>query len=675
MILKTKDHYIAFFRQNGFNAFPIPQHQKVADKRYDASRTSPNQIILPNENYGIIPIVGAGTAIVDFDDKVRYRRFAQDMIAHGSMVIESPHGWHLPVKGLSGQIQKTELHDYAVQEEKIIEIQGDKHYCVGAESEVLDPETKLIVKYINRGTDKIFDAKGSDFHFFVDKICVECKVATKKKDNRMWYLRLRERFLKGEIPLKGTSNDYFHQAALQCNTNGLSKEDAVAKIESVYHKWSIDDSFSGRPWNNILNKIEEVYANDQKVHEGRPKKDKIDKPSIALKLLKSRKLYSNVQTHEVFENQSGFLELINHSLKKELYIDYPELTKEDNNDILFKLESGASPMPETNRQLIVFKNGVYDIKNRKIIESNEIADMGFKNYNYLENTTENFPTEFHKIMYDNVPKEQHKRINAGLKAIFSNQLDPKISIIHGMSGVGKSTPLTILVNLLGDYAMTVELKQFLADKFISAKIFGKHLLVFQDLPKEWKDFTVLKTVTGEQRKTERGFMQDSITFENKVKIWASGNYLAIIPDEEKDAMYTRRLSLINNVKTEAYKEDPTLTKRIVETEGEKIISWIINLQEDECEYESRDVLSKEWERIASPEIIYLEQHWQLSDEENDTSVMRLVNDCRDKTHVNVSIQQMLRSLKVMGYVVRNNIIKNITMKETRQRLPPRGLDE
>jgi len=332
-------------------------------------------------------------------------------------------------------------------------------------------------------------------------------------------------------------------------------------------------------------------------------------------------------------------------------------------------------MPVTNRNLIVFKNGIYDQIVKRLVESDDIADMGFKNYNYLEDSEDNFPTEFYNVMFANVLSDQHPRIKAGLRAIFSNQLDPKISIIHGMSGIGKSTALAILTEILGDYALTVELKQFLADKFISAKIFGKHLLVFQDLPKEWKDFTVLKTITGEPRKTERGFMQDSITFENKVKIWATGNYLAIIPDEEKDAMYTRRLSLINNIRTEAYKEDPTLIKKIVEKEAEKIISWIINLPDTECKYEDKSTLAKEWERIASPEIIYLESHWQLADEEGDTSVMKIVNDCRDKTHIAISIQQMLRSLKVLGYVVRNNIIKNIEVKEQRHLLVKGSLDE
>lgn len=664
----TNEYMITVFRSNGFNCFPIPKETKIADFRYKASRTIPNQEILPEENYGIIPSADTGTAIVDFDNKARFRKFLHYMIDLGVMVIETPHGWHLPIIGISGIVTKTELFDYGIQTKKIIEIQGKDHYCVGVGSKVLDPDTNLIVEYFNRGTNKIYDVKGKDFNELIDDICKQCGVQPRVRDSRSSYKSFRDQFMKGEIPTKGTSNDYYHQAALVCNTEGLTEVETIERIRPIYDSWTQSKQFSGRTWNNILAKINDVYSHNQKLTEGgRGKKADggMDRAGVAQTLFSERRFFSEIDLNELYENKNGFLERITHSLRRELILTYQAMTKEDYNDIIFKLVSMAPPIPETNRNLIVFKNGVYDHREKRLIETEEIADMGFKDFDYLEPSQDNFPTRFYKIMYENVPKDQYKRINAGLKAIFSNQLDPKISIIHGMSGVGKSTALAILNELLSDYSLTVELKQFLTDHFISAKIIGKHLLIFQDLPKEWKDFTILKTLTGEPKKTERGFMQDTITFENKVKIWATGNYLAIIPDEEKDAMYSRRLSLINNIRTEAYKEDPTLVKKIIEKEGEKIISWIVNLPNSECQYEDKQTLSKEWERIASPEIIYLEKYWQLSDEENDTSVMKIVNDCRDKTHINVSIEQMLKSLRRLGYVVRNNIIKNMAIKTIR----------
>lgn len=676
MSIELKNHFIEFFRTNGFNCFPIPEKSKIADFRYKAANTTPNQAITEHENYGIIPYAN-GTAIIDFDNKERYRKFCEAMIGKGYMIIESPHGWHMPVIGLSGIVTKTELFNYEVQPMKIVEIQGPDHYCVGAGSIILgdkkDGEDGMILEYKNVGTEKIWDAKGMNFNQFLDELCKQCNLVGKKRSARSSYQYMRERFNNGEIPTKGTSNDYFHQAAMQCNTDGLTREEAMDKIQVVWHKWSASDSFSGRSWDNIISKINDVYDNNQRVDRGRPKKEveeSVDRTEIAQAMIERRKLFSNVETHEIFENVNGFLEKINDTLKRELQTVYPQMEQSDYMSILFKLEGLAGQMPETNKNLIVFKNGTFDKKIKTTIETNELADMGFKNYDYLLPTKENEPTEFIRIMFSNVPKHEHPRIKAGLRAIFESYLDPKISVIYGNSGVGKSSPLTILTEILGpQYALTVELGQFLSDKFIKAKIVGMRLLVFQDLPKDWKDFTVLKTVTGEPRKTERGFMKDSVTFDNKLKIWGSCNYLAKIPDEEKDAMYTRRLSLIHNTRTAAYSEDPTFTERIVRDEGEKIVSWILNIPDSECKYEDKQTVKKEWERIASPEIGYLEEFWELSDHENEVGVMHLIKDFQSKYNETVSIEQMIKSLKAQGYVVKFNIIKNIQAKPQKQKGP------
>ena len=76
------------------------------------------------------------------------------------------------------------------------------------------------------------------------------------------------------------------------------------------------------------------------------------------------------------------------SLKSDLYAKFPELTKADYDDILFKLESGAEDTPETNLDLYVFKNGVLDKRVGTTIETDELADMGFPEYDYLDKTEE-----------------------------------------------------------------------------------------------------------------------------------------------------------------------------------------------------------------------------------------------------------------------------------------------
>jgi phage/plasmid-associated DNA primase len=662
--IKDKQYYIDLFRRNGFNCFPIPQNQKVADARYKASRTVREQPIRDEENYGIIPIKGNGNCIIDLDDKERYRNFAELVCKEGYVVCETGRGWHIPVIGVSGLVQKTELYDYGYQpNEKIIEIQGPDHYCVGIKSEIFHEKLQVQVRYENvGGEEKIWDINGRDFHRLVDNICESCNVESRRKSNRSSTKYLRDRFLQGRPPKKGSSNDYFFQAAIQCNTDNLTEGEAVEKIRNVYEKWVMSDSFSQRPFSNIETKIREVYEKNMTLREGRPAKNdqRVDRREIAQNLISQRKIYSNAQTHEIFEDRNGFLQKLNYCLKKELQKVHPEMERSDYEDILFKLEGLAPDMPPTNKDLIVFRNGKYDKKTGCLVETDDLADMGFENFDYLPKNEENKPKEFMKILYGNVPKYQHPRINAGLRSIFNSRVDSKISIIYGNSGTGKSTPLVILVMLLGDeYGFTVELNQFLNDRATRAKIIGKRLLVFQDLPKEWKDFTTLKTITGELRKSERGFHQDEVQFDNKLKIWASGNYLAEIPQDEKDAMYTRRLSLIHNTRTIPYEENSEFVDDIISKEGEKIVSWIVNLADEQCQYEDKDAVQKEWEGIASPEIDYLQKHYQNSVVESNKAVMVLVKECKKATGGNITLSQMLKSLRGLGYVIRNNIVTNI----------------
>ena len=662
--MTTKEQYIALFRKHGYNCFPIPSNQKIADRRYDANRTTQNQPITEAENYGVIPLLGKGNAIIDFDDKERYRNYAERMIDQGYMVIETGMGWHIPVIGLTGNIKKIELFDYKYQPtKKIIEIQSPKQYCVGVGSIILHDKLEKIIVYENKGSLKLYDVKGNDYTNFVDELCKQVKVEGKKKSSASSYQHLRDQFSKGETPKKGQSNDYFHEASKVCNTEGLSKPDAIEKIREVYDKWSTTDNFSDRPFSHILTKIDEVYEKNLTVSKGRPKKtddNSIDRTGIAKAILETRQLYSDVETHDIFENKNGFLERINNTLKKELYEENKEIERADQDSILFKLESGANEMPETDKDLVVFKNAKFSTKKSKTIKTDKIADMGFREYDYLDKSKKNEPKKFLKVLFDNVPKYQHPRIKAGLKAIFNGRNDSRISIIYGQSGMGKSTPMDILCSVLGrEYAYPVELSDFLNDRATQANVKGKRLLYFQDIPEEWKEFTKLKVLTGEHNINIRGFQKDNDVAENKLKIWASANYLPEIKESEKNAMYTRRLSLIQNTRLEPYPEDSGFAERIANDEGEKIISWILNIPDKDCKYEDAKSLKSEWEGVASPELEYLDKHYRASVDETKKPLMTIIKHCREVTGINVTLTQMTKTMKSLGYVIKNNVVMNL----------------
>lgn len=660
-----KNKFIELLRNNGFNCFPMDKSkEKSADSRYDANRTAQNQPIQDNENYGYIPIKGKGTLIIDFDNKEQYRKFAEENIAKGHMVIETGNGWHIPVKGINGEVSKVELFDYNNQDTKIIEIQGPKHFCLGPESVIFHKKLNKEVTYKNVGSDNIWDAEGIDFHNFIDKLCRDCNVKGKQPNNTSSTKNLREKFSKGIPPATGQSNLYFFEAAKVCNSEGLTIEQAEERIKKIYDQWRNTNDFSDRPWDNIQTKINEVYSKDLKVSIGRPQgitnQGRINRTNIAQTILEQRKIYSVPATNSIYEDIGGFLVLINERLQKQLQLMYPELEEADFKSIIFKLVGLGKDIPTTDKNLVVFKNGIFDRKQRTIIESENLADMGFTHYNYLLPTPENIPHKFIEVMFSNVPEDQHARIKKALKSALSRFQDPTISVTYGLSGVGKGAGLQILAGAMGDYALIVDLNQFLKDSFIRAKIENKSLLVITDMPRDWKDFDLIKIMTGELRKTERGFHKDSKIVENMLKFWGTANYLPIIPEEEKNAMFSRRLSLIHNTKKLPYEYDEEFIDLIIREEGEKIISWILNLSDEECKYETPEQVQTNWEGIASPEISYMKNHYEMLEE--DTSgvmIIEIINGIKKEKGITLDLQLLTKSLRSQGFVVRNNKIFNV----------------
>lgn len=683
MEVSKKQFYIELFRKHKFNCFPIPiysddtpnQKKKAADNRYKAQgQTKPDQIISEDENYGVLPTKEGKNCLIDLDDKERYRKFAENMIKDGYMVIETPNGWHVPVIGLGNYATKIELFDYSVKKEKIIEIQGWLHYVIGAGSSIVDKETKKVLKYVNRGSDKIWDAKGISYDDFVDAICKNCDVELPKLSNTSSYRHFREQFRNGKVPTEGQSNNFYHEAARQCLRDELTRDEAIEKIQKNYEKWKLSEFYSGRSWSNVEYKINEVYDNPDKfkIQVGHPKGSgsSIDRTKIATELIESREFYSDKVTHEIFENKDGFLEKINHTLKTELVEQYGELEKSDYDSILFKMESLAANLPKTNKDLIVFPNGVFDITKRCIVETDEIADMGFRDYQYLKPTKENEPTEFLKFFKD-YSKHEHPRLKMALRSIFSGHLDSRISTILGLSRVGKTTLISIVCKIMGDeYAMSVELETFLKDRATQSKIKGKRVVVFQDLSDQWEDFAKLKILTGESSLMIREFGKEANQNPNKVKFFVTGNMIPSIKESQKDSMYSARLSLIHNIRTEKYEENERFEDNIIESEGEKILSWIINLPDSECQYEDSATVRLEWEKAANPEVEWLKIKYEPStDFENKKTVVSVIDTFKEETGIKRDAEQFTESMLKLGYVIHYGVIKNIV-----GRTPPKLKD-
>jgi len=659
-----KNCLIDFFRKNGFNCFPIKPLTKIADWRYNAANTKLNQSIEESENYGIIAIEGSGSLIIDLDNKERFRTFAENMIKEGYTVIETGKGWHVFVTGLKDVGDKIELYDHKIQEEKIVEIQTNKHYVIGAESIIIhDKLDNQYVRYCNIGSEKIWDAKEMDYYSFIDELCINLEVEKEKTYSKEMHFKMRNRFKNNLPPTKSTSNKYFFEAARVCLEEGNSIQEATARIKKVYDIWTESPTFSNRPWSDNERTIQNVYEKQLRVVKGRPKKkesESLNRTDIAKSILEDRKIFSDVDTEEIFENKDGFLEIINGTLRKELQRKYPHMSKPDYNEIISKIVGLSPDMPERNKDLKVFRNGIYSHKACKTIVSDDLAYMGFKDYDYIENAN---PEKFKKILFDNVDELEEPRIKAMLRSALLPWFDSKISVIFGKSGAGKSTVMTILGTLLGQYALFADLDKLLNDRFMTAKIKGRTLLVMQELPSIFKDFTLIKRITGEKKVSERGFHQDVEEFENTLKIVATTNYLFKIPENEKNNMYTRRLSLIQKgIPEKPYPENPKFDEEIIKEEGSEILSWILQLTDEECEYEKPNVIKDDWENISNPETKWLNSHYTYHKDEGTPLHQLLIQFKKENKDVDCTAKAMKQVVEEEGYSIWKGEVRGLVKK-------------
>ena len=90
--------------------------------------------------------------------------------------------------------------------------------------------------------------------------------------------------------MKGSSNDYFFQAAIQSYADNLTEGEAVKKIRNVDDKGVLADSFSQMPFSNLEAKIREGYEKTITLREGRPAKNdlRVDRREIAQNLVSQR---------------------------------------------------------------------------------------------------------------------------------------------------------------------------------------------------------------------------------------------------------------------------------------------------------------------------------------------------------------------------------------------------
>lgn len=645
-------NYSDFLRSNGFKVFPLKKNSKEAGPEWKGEDTLTDYTI--SGNYGYSPVLNSGTAILDLDDKERFREFATQ-VATKYLVVETGNGWHIPIRGITGTVSKTELWDSnetaTEKDNKVLEIQGPKHYCVGPGSRIYHDKLGKDVEYVNVGTDVICDYEGKAFTDIIESLCAKFGLIGKKRSSRM-NSELRDKAHHGEIPGRGQSNDYPYQAGLQFRIDNMNYDDASRVLKDIYDKWTVSPQYSGRPWSNWEDQLKRAYEAESLPVQGRPKKDREEEKDIAVRILENNtNIYSDPETRKLFITENGFLQDITISMEARLTRE--ELTDiGQTNQVMHFLIGLAPNVPEICDERIRFKNGTFDTVDNTFKEDDDtICRIGYPDYNYNASAE---PKRFMELILNQIKKESRYNLAAWLCKVPTASKEIRMAILYGKPGTGKTALAETLEFVMGEFGHAVTMTDFFQDRASQAKIIGKTLLYFQDTPKKWADIDRLKQITGETRLTVRGMYEESKVIKNMLSIVMSTNNLAKITSDDEGPMFDR-LTLIQfeDRKIRGTAEDEEDFASIVaKKEGEDIISYCLNLRKLDFKFDESEVTKNQWKEISNPEIRMLKDTFHYDKDDPGMSIHNVLEIMHMKyEEVEFDIKSLKKALSELGYTI------------------------
>jgi putative DNA primase/helicase len=267
---------------------------------------------------------------------------------------------------------------------------------------------------------------------------------------------------------------------------------------------------------------------------------------------------------------------------------------------LFQLEAIRDFKTVTGK--ICFKNGVLDLKTRKLSpHSPEYGFISALPFNWEPNSPE--PKPVIDWMRSAVGHDdQVEVLRAFLNAIIVGRSDlQRFLEITGFGGSGKGTFTRLCVAMVGNSSiLSTDLKQLETNRFETAKIFGKKLVLIADAEKWGGDVSVLKSITG----------QDPVRFEEKNKqageSFTYGGMVLIVANQHttstdySSGIQRRRIPMaFDNVV-------PAEKRRDLEAEFEPLLPavarWALSMSDDDVTGYLRDTSS----RVRSLEAFRLE---------------------------------------------------------------------
>ncbi|MCB8817374.1 phage/plasmid primase, P4 family [Desulfosporosinus shakirovi] len=151
----------------------------------------------------------------------------------------------------------------------------------------------------------------------------------------------------------------------------------------------------------------------------------------------------------------------------------------------------------------------------------------------------------------------------------------KAVILYGPGRTGKSTFIRVIESIIGENNVSNIAWQDLSDRFRPARLFGKLLNTFADLPdKALKDVGNFKTLIGEDRTTAENKNVNAFEFRNRARFLFSANHLPQNSGDSGESFYSRLTILPFENRIDRDEMDTHLTEKLIE-EKDGIFLWAI----------------------------------------------------------------------------------------------------
>lgn len=250
---------------------------------------------------------------------------------------------------------------------------------------------------------------------------------------------------------------------------------------------------------------------------------------------------------------------------------------------LSQSEPGIPRRPEdfdSNQMIINLHDGVFDLEKEKLdlplstYYCSKIADVY-----YDPDAKCDLWCEFlEKIMDRNLDLIAFLQRAVGY-SLTGNTNEQCFFVLQGPGANGKSTFVTTILNILGDYAGQMRSETLIAQRFDQipsdlARMKGKRFVAIQEMPQGCRlNESLVKQLTGQDKVTARALYQNEFEFRPQFKIWLSTNHKPNI--RGRDLAIWRRIHLIPfNVIIPDSEQDKDLVAKLAE-EYSGILNWAI----------------------------------------------------------------------------------------------------